>query len=360
MSLARLCVSNAISACVKGILPIMPLLFVVPNISLADGIPVDVSAIEKYQARLETTLYCSVESINPVKIVSESNAILETVAAVASIVEKGELVAGQKNFYLLKEVETLAEEIAIADTGIAYREKELTRINQLYKANSTSESAKDKLEFEMRDLLSQRKMLSIEKSVLEHKLEKLQHFAGAKSQVADIHAHVGESVQEGQPIATLLPLDSKRLRCDAPFSKLNQVNDDKTVFQYGGQEVPLESVSNAVIEQTNIANLFFRLDGELSRKLFFKQRLAVSMRVKRDRLYKIPVDALRFSQDSKPFIWVVNGEEKAERKQIELAETYRSYQLVQSPLSNYRYVVIRGSERLREGSRVRFVSIDKL
>lgn len=325
---------------------------------------VQIAKVEAWQGGATNNLHCEVTAPYLHQVTSQGEAKLNWILPAGSQVIKGQLLAEQDSFYLLRNLEKLENDRAFAQSQLDYNKSEYDRLNSLRSQQLVSVS-------QLNDLLRQKtqaklllQRLDIQIFEARHRLDHSKHFAQISGQVVETQAMPGAHLDIGDPVLSLLAQEDKELTCELPLAKYRQSNQLKNVqFSLGERALLTIKRRDFQLQQdTQSLRLYLALNaapGQMRSPLFFGERLEVLMRYQKPGLSKIPYDAMEL-QENGYFIWQLSNDNTVQRLPVKLVSSQTEHFLIESSLVGGETLITLGKKGLSNGQQVIPSRADKL
>lgn len=319
--------------------------------------PVQVAVVKTQTVSNQISLIGTTEAISESTVASEISGLVEHFPVKeGNFVKKGALLANLKETELRLRLKGAVAAKKRIEANLLNAEKELERVSKLKETNSIAERQYDNAFYTYQALseeLLQRES-EIELLKYEHKQQKvLAPFSGF---VAKEHTQIGEWINKGGPVVTLLDLDNIRITVDVPERYSVLLVPKKSV------KISIKSVSEnlfsgkiySVLPQgdpnsrtfpvrIHIANTDHKIKSGMEAMVTFN--LATQKKA-----LLVPKDTVVTSGDNRLVFMVNDG--KAIPVPVKIIGYYDGDVAVEGNLKPGVRVVIRGNERLRPGQPV--------
>jgi len=319
--------------------------------------PIQVAAVEKQMVSDQISLVGTAEAVAESLVAAEVSGIVEHFPVKeGDFVKKGELLVSLRSTDLqlrLKVAIAIREKIK---ANLGYAEKELARVVQLKNTDSIAERRYDEAFYNHRALLQAMLESEAEIERLEYDIQQKKVFAPFAGFVAKEQTQVGEWIQVGGSVVTLVDLDQIRITVDVPERYAVMLSTESEV------KVMVKSVSNdpfsgkiyAVLPQgdpnartfpvkINLANADFKIKSGMEATVTFILQGTKSALL-------VPKDAVVTAGNNKLVYSISDG--KAMPISVKTLGYYGGHVAVEGNLKPGDQVVIRGNERLRPGQAV--------
>jgi len=274
-------------------------------------------------------------------------------------VKKGQLLARLKSTYLrLRLKGALASRDSI-QANLENAEKELNRLSELKKTKSIAEKNYDTALYAHRALLKTLVQRQSEIEQLQYEIKQKKVVAPFAGFVAKEHTQVGEWINSGGAVATLLDLSAIRITVDVPEKYA------VTLSKQGQVRVELRSISNspitgrisAILPQGDPTSRTFPVRIRLTNPEFkiksgMEAIVTFSLRDKKKALL-VPKDAVVTTGNNRLIFSVTNG--IVMPVNVKILGYYDGNVAVAGNIKSGDQVVTRGNERLRPGQPVQIL-----
>jgi len=323
-------------------------------------VPVRVAIVEKKMVSDQISLVGTAEAIATSIVAAEVSGVVEHFPVKeGDFVKKGKLLVSLRSTNLKLRLKGAFAAREINKANLQNSEKELTRAIKLKETNSIAEKNFD-IAFFAHSALSQgllQKEAEIEQ--LEYEITQKKVVAPFSGFVAKEHTQVGEWIESGGPVVTLIDLEQIRITVDVPERYAVML------IPQGEVKVLIKSISNdllagriyALLPQANpdsrtfpvrinIANPEFKIKSGMEAMVTFN--LATSKNA-----ILMPKDAIVTQGNNKLVFFVADGQ--AMPVNVKVLGYYDGDVAVEGNLEPGTPVVIRGNERLRPGQAVNVI-----
>jgi RND family efflux transporter MFP subunit len=184
---------------------------------------------------------------------------------------------------------------------------ETQRVKQLYQKQSVTD-------VDYQKALAGEKMISEKLNHATNQLNDTKLIAPFSGYIQKINFEVGELINTGMPLATLIDINSFVVECDVPASVLAQINNE-TQYQVQSNllnQAPVKVTLINYLKKANSSQLY-RFQFELSKNELTRVQAGITVTVlincqcKNEQQLSVPVEAV-FNRNSKPQVWVYNTE----------------------------------------------------
>ena len=326
----------------------------------ANAVPVRVAVVEERVISEQTAIIGSTEPVRQSTVAAEISGRVEAFYVKAGdFVEKdAPLVSLESKGLALRVKGVIAAKEGI-EAKLVLAEKELSRVAKLKGTNSVAAKQYDEAFFNHIAFTKDLERSEVEIEQLQYDITKKRVLTPFSGFIAEEHTQVGEWVNAGGRVVTLVDLSNIRIKVDVPEEHAVRLSPKE------GLRVVIKSLSDrsmtaeieAVLPQGDpvartfpvhirLANPQFRIKGGMEAVVTF------DVGEKRKALL-IPKDAVVSSGAQKIVYTVDQG--KAFPVTVEVVGYYNNSAVVKDGLTPGRQVVIRGNERLRPGQEVEVI-----
>jgi RND family efflux transporter MFP subunit len=322
--------------------------------------PVRVAPVVEDMVSDQVTLVGTTEAIARSMIAAEvSGSVIEFPVREGDFVRKGQVLARLRATDLalrLKAAEATREKVR---SNLVFAEKELDRYTRLKGTDSIAESKYDKALDDYKSLKNELLRTEAEIELLRDDIQKKTVVAPFTGFVAEEHTQVGEWINVGGPVVTLLDLGQIRITVDVPERYAIQLSQDSPV------RVVVTSLSNdtfsgkisAVLPQGDMNARTFPVRIELANadlkiRSGMESTATFNLGTKKKALL-VPKDAI-VTAGTNRIVFVVAGS-VAQPIPVQVIGYYDGNVAVEGPLQPGAQVVIRGNERLMPGQPVQIL-----
>ncbi len=319
--------------------------------------PVQVAAVKTKTVSNQISLVGTTEAISESTVASEIAGLVEHFPIKeGDFVKKGDLLANLKETELRLRLKGAAAAKKRIQANLQNAEKELTRVSKLKKTNSIAEKQYDTAFYTYRALSQELLQKESEIELLEYELKQQKVLAPFSGFVAKEHTQIGEWINKGGPVVTLLDLDNIRITVNVPerYSVLLASQSDV--------KISIKSISNTLFSgkiysvlpqgdpnsrtfpvRIHLANSDHRIKSGMEAIVTF------NLTTEKKALL-VPKDAVVTSGDNRLVFMINDG--KAIPVSVKIIGYYDGDVAVEGNLKPGIQVVIRGNERLRPGQPV--------
>jgi RND family efflux transporter MFP subunit len=323
-------------------------------------VPVRVAIVEKKMVSDQISLVGTAEAIARSIVAAEVSGVVEHFPVKeGEFVKKGKLLVRLRSTYLKLRLKGAFASREKIKANLQNAEKELNRVLKLKETNSIAEKNFDLAFYSHRALSQELLQKDAEIEQLEYEIKQKKVLAPFSGFVAKEHTQVGEWIDGGGPVVTLLDLEQIRITVDVPERYAVML------IPQGEVKVMVRSISNdllagrifALLPQANpdsrtfpvrinIANPEFKIKSGMEAMVTFN--LATSKNA-----LLIPKDAIVTQGNNKLVFFVADGQ--AMPVNVKVLGYYDGDVAVEGNLEPGTPVVIRGNERLRPGQAVNVI-----
>ncbi|WP_125783122.1 efflux RND transporter periplasmic adaptor subunit [Pseudoalteromonas rubra] len=317
---------------------------------------VSVAEVEAWEKGMVQRFWCNVSTPNRYQISSHGNALLEWIKPIGSYVKQGEVLAQQQTYYLQRDVNTLELELAAANIEKDYERTELSRLQKLDR-QVLSEFALQEQEnkFKLAELKAKQLQQKLETSL--YRLAHLAHQAPVDGVVVEMHVEPGESISQGQLLATIEPTEQRELQCQLPVKKYHELSgvaglmsasytlqDNGTLHYLRGNQI--------AATEKQVVNFILGFDAHQGSKPLVGERTLVEMSLPTSGLASVPYDALEITSGGY-YIWHVKEDQSVDRLPVEMLFNINDKAIVRTQLVPGNQVITTGKRGLSVGDTVK-------
>jgi RND family efflux transporter MFP subunit len=321
---------------------------------------VHVSSVIEEMVSDQVTLVGTTEPVARSTVAAEvSGSVKDFPVREGDFVKKGQVLARLKSTNLalhLKAAEATREKVR---SNLVFAEKELDRYTRLKGTDSVAESSYDKALDAYKSLQSELLRTEADIEVLKDDIRNKTVVAPFTGFVAEEHTQVGEWIDVGGPVVTLLDMGHVRIMVDVPERYAIQLSQDGTV------RVTVTSLSDetfsgkisAVLPEGDMNARTFPVRIELANpdlkiRSGMEATATFNLGAKRKALL-VPKDAI-VTAGTNRMVYVAAGG-VAQPVPVKIIGYYDGNVAVEGPLQPGAPVVIRGNERLMPGQPVQIL-----
>jgi RND family efflux transporter MFP subunit len=289
------------------------------------------------------------------RVAAEVPGMLSEVAEVGTRVAQGDTLARLNDRELRLQLALDTAELERHKARLEYLGRQVDRIAQLARTNTSAEAELDQLRAE-RDMLAQELAASAtarERTLYD--IERTRIAAPFPGVVVERLANPGEYLERGMAVVRLVNIDSLEIRAQAPIESLRSVRPGDVLQVRNGLTVAETRVRSVVPVGDRISRMLeLRLAlegpdwvvGEPVRVAISQGRPVAALTVPRDAL------VLR---EGATFLYKITPDNIARRVDVVTGEGVGDRIVVQGDLHHGERVIIRGAERLQDGHPVRLL-----
>lgn len=324
--------------------------------------PVEVAPVMEKMVSEQVTLVGTTEPKVKSIIAAEVEGLVEAFPVKeGDYVKKGAVLARLRSTDLnirLKGARASKEE---AEARYRFAQKELARNEKLKQANSIAAKRYDEVLYEFQALEQQVVRYDAEIEEINDKIRKKRVTAPFSGFIAEEHTEVGEWIEKGGRVVTLINLSFIRITVDVPERYIIQIRpDDAVQVVVGAYSVqPVAGTISAILPEGNPESRTFPVrlnvpNRDLKLKSGMEALVTFNLGAnKKKRSLLIPKDAVVAANGNR-IVFVVNSG-VAQPVNIKITGTYGTNVAVAGFLNPGDKVVIRGNERLMPGQPVSVV-----
>lgn len=233
--------------------------------------------------------------------------------------------------------------------------KETERLEKLHNAKSLSDNDYDKA-------ISGLQQLKVQLQANQNKLDYTRLYAPVNGYVKSVNFSLGEMVNVGTPVITLLDLNGLEVELNVPFALYKQRDHIKRIvchFSGDTKYIPTMKLLS-VIPQSDGTQLYkMRLaftDTDAAKTVTAGMNVSVDVETKDSeadkKAFTLPMRAV-FREKEKSYVWVMNADSTVSKKEIKLnGMDNKGKLIVTSGLNGDEQVVRAGVNSLSEGEKV--------
>jgi RND family efflux transporter MFP subunit len=319
--------------------------------------PVEIAIVKTKTVSTQISLVGTTEAISESTVASEISGLVEYFPIIeGDYVKKGDpLVNLKETESRLRLKGTVAAKKRI-QANLQKAEKELKRVSKLKETNSIAEKQYDTAFYTYRALSQELLQNESEIDLLNYEIKQQKVLAPFSGFVAKEHTQIGEWINKGGPVVTLLDLDNVQITVDVPerYSVLLAAQSNVNVFIKSVSNNPFSGKIYSVLPQGNpdsrtfpvriyLANPDHKIKGGMEAMVTFN--LATEIKA-----LLVPKDAVVTAGNNRLVFMVNDG--KAISVPVKIIGYYDGDVAVEGNLKPGIQVVIRGNERLRPGQPV--------
>jgi len=344
---------------------VLTLVFLVPVFSAEDAgksqgpppAPVRVAMVEKKMVSEQISLIGTTEAIATSVVASEVSGVVEHFAVnEGDFVNKGQLLVRLSSIDLSLRLKAARAEKERIRANLENAKKELERVGNLKETNSVAEKRYDEVLYAYQALSKELQRSEAEIERLEYEMKQKKVMAPFSGFVAKEHTQVGEWVNAGGPVVTLVDLGEIRITVDVPerYVVMLAPQSEVKVLVKNISNDPLSGKIFAVLPQGNPEARTFPVRINLQNpghkiKSGMEAMVTFTLSTQKNALL-VPKDAVVTMGNNRMVFLVADG--KAVPVGVKILGYYDGNVAVEGNLIPGTPVVIRGNERLRPGQAV--------
>jgi RND family efflux transporter MFP subunit len=308
----------------------------------------------------QITLVGSTEAIARSIIAAEVSGLVEAFPVrEGDFVKKGELLARLRSTDLVLQLKAAEAGREKARSNLLFAEKELSRYTKLKGTNSIAESKYDQALDQYQSLKQELLRTEAEIALLKDDIQRKKVVAPFAGFVAKEQTQVGEWIQVGGPVVSLVDLGRIRITVDVPERyavQLSRKSPVRVLVESVSDEAFLGEIS-AILPEGDLDARTFPVRVELANPGFkirsgMEARATFSLGTQRNALL-IPKDAVVTAGTNRLVFLVASS--VAQPAPVQVIGYYDGNVAVEGPLKLGDRVVIRGNERLMPGQPVQIL-----
>lgn len=319
--------------------------------------PVQVAAVKTETVSNQISLVGTTEPVFESTVASEISGLVKYFPIKeGDYVKKGDLLANLKETELKLRLKGAVAAKKRIQANLQNAEKELKRVSKLKETNSIAEKQYDNAFYTYRALSQELLQKESEIELLEYELKQQKVLAPFSGFVAKEHTQIGEWINKGGPVVTLLNLENIRINVDVPerYSVLLTPQNNVKVSINSVSNTPFSGKIYSVLPQGNPDSRTFPVRIHLENtdhkiKSGMEAMVTFNLATEKEALL-VPKDAVVTAGDNR-LVFVVN-DGKAISVPVKIIGYYDGDVAVEGNLKPGIKVVIRGNERLRPGQPV--------
>jgi len=319
--------------------------------------PVRVSAVEQKMVSEQVSLIGTTEAAAESTVASEVSGIVENFPAKeGDFVKKGRLIvklSSEETNLRIKGARAQSEKIR---ESLLFAEKELRRFTKLKETNSIAANKYDEVLYNFNSLTQELKRSDAEIESLLYELKRKEVFAPISGFIAKEHTEVGEWINAGGPVVTIVDLERIKINVDVPerYAVLLSSKSDVKVSIKSLPGKQLAGKVQAVLPSGNAGSRTYPVrilipNPGLKIKSGMEAAVLFSLDGGKNALL-VQKDAVVPAGDNRMVFTVKEG--KAFPVMVKVLGYYDGNAAVEGDLKPGDKVVIRGNERLRPGQPV--------
>ncbi|QTL36455.1 efflux RND transporter periplasmic adaptor subunit [Pseudoalteromonas viridis] len=317
---------------------------------------VSVAELETWEKGMVHNFWCSVSTPSRYQVSSHGTALLEWIKPQGSFVREGEVLAKQHTFYLEREVKTLELELAAAKITQEYEQRELRRLKKL--------SMEVLSEFDLQEQENKFKLAELNVKQLQQKLEasryQLAHFehkAPVSGVIVEMHVEPGQSITQGQLMATIEPSEQRELKCQLPVDKYRAFSGvaglmNATYRTKDNQSLHYLRGNHIANKEAQVINFILGYEANPGQDSLVGERVSVELSQHRAGLASIPYDALEITNNGY-FVWYLRGDQTVDRQSVDVLFNVQDKAIVRTKLAPGNQVITTGKRGLTVGDKVK-------
>jgi multidrug efflux pump subunit AcrA (membrane-fusion protein) len=297
-------------------------------------------------------IFCTVTSELDEIISSQADAELNWLLPQGSLVQKGQIVAKQDDYYLGQRVKVLQLELEKSQVDSDFFEGEYERLVSVSeKHRSVRQFEEARRQFEKSILNKKILQKQLEETI--YRYEQLIHYAPVTGEIDVLHASLGEYLTIGEPIIHIIPAENKKFKCSVPmdlylrserFSNSRFMLEDQRVLQVVRSSLKLA-------EESQTLYIYLSADSPQDNEYLNGQRVKVLMSIAKDGVLEIPFDSLNID-NKQYYVWKLFENNTVEKVDVELLSTMKASAVVKSTLTVKDRVIVKGKKNLTGGRKV--------
>jgi RND family efflux transporter MFP subunit len=337
-----------------------------PSILLAEGpgkgngpppSPVQVATVKTKTVSNQISLIGTTEAISESTVAAEISGLVEYFPIrEGDFVKKGDLLANLKETELRLRLKGAIASKKRIEANLKNAEKELSRVTKLKETNSIAEKQYDNALYTYRALSQELLQNESEIELLNYQIKQQKVLAPFSGFVAKEHTQIGEWINKGGPVVTLLDLDTIQITVDVP-ERYSVMLLPQSNVQISIKSISRDTFSGKIYSvlphgdpnsrtfpvRIHLANPDHIIKSGMEAMVTFN--LATEQKA-----LLVPKDAVVTAGDNR-LVFIVN-DGKATSVPVKITGYYDGDVAVEGNLKPGDHAVIRGNERLRPGQPV--------
>jgi membrane fusion protein (multidrug efflux system) len=322
--------------------------------------PVRVAPVTEKMVSDQITLVGTTEAIERSTVAAEVSGLVEDFPVrEGDFVKKGELLTRLRSTDLALRLKATLATRGKVRANLAFAEKELTRYTKLKDADSIAASKYDEALYQYQALEQELLRTEAEIELLKDDIQKKKVMAPFAGFVAKEHTEVGEWIEVGGPVVTLVDLERIKITIDVPERyavQLSRKSSVRVLIASISNEPSMGEISGILPEgdpqartfpvHVSLLNPGFKIRSGMETKATF------NLGTQKNALL-VPKDAI-ITAGTNRLVYVV-ASSVAQLVNVQVTGYYDGNVSVEGPLKPGDRVVIRGNERLMPGQPVQIL-----
>jgi RND family efflux transporter MFP subunit len=324
-----------------------------PALAIGTAPLVKIAKIKAWQQGDISLINCEVSVPFLTAFSSESDAKLTYLLPKGSEVEKGDLIAEQQNYYYLKQLSRLEQELAVSTAELKFNTKEFNRLSSL--DNMISATTLENFSLKRKQSKGKQQQVISEIDELDHRIKRLRFFAPKAGTIVNTYSEPGEHLTQGKKVLSFLSNNEKEINCKVPVAEFSV--DKQAVFSLLNDNKQLLNVKriNQVVDNTSqFVNVYLNTENAEIPQLL-GQRIKVKMSSANSSLTRLPVDGLNLAKAG-DYVWRIDGDGRVAKVFVKLISNQSGYFLVESSLKAGDRVITLGKAGLTINQHVNVIS----
>lgn len=319
--------------------------------------PVQVALVKTKTVSNQISLVGTTEAISESTVAAEISGLVEYFPIrEGDFVKKGDLLANLKETELRLRLKGAVAAKKRIEANLQNAEKELKRISKLKETNSIAEKQYDNAYYTYRALSQELLQNESEIELLNYQIKQQKVLAPFSGFVAKEHTQIGEWINKGGPVVTLLNLDTIQITVDVPerYSVMLLPQSNVKISIKSISSDPFSGKIYSVLPHGDPNSRTFPVRIHLKNtdhkiKSGMESMVTFNLATQKKALL-VPKDAVVTSGDNRLVFMINDG--KAILVPVKITGYYDGNVAVEGNLKPGVRVVIRGNERLRPGQSV--------
>ncbi|WP_299768444.1 efflux RND transporter periplasmic adaptor subunit [uncultured Pseudoteredinibacter sp.] len=298
----------------------------------------------------------TVISLRDALLSAEISGRLEWLAEVGDTVEKGDTIAKIDDHLLTLQLRNDQAQIKRIKADLSYQRRQQERLSKLLQNNSVAKNELDQVESRIGILQQDLAIAEINSERAQYQLDRSKVVAPFSGVIANREMNLGELTQIGSPLLRLVDTEQLEISVNAPLrvARFNQPGTMVAVYR-DQQEISTEIRGAVPVgdERSRMMELRLKLQGS---EWLIGEAVTVELAQAASRQQlSVPRDALVLRKQA-VYVFRVNGEDKAERIEVEPGAGQGNQISVTGALSAGDKVIVRGAENLKDGQALKIIT----
>ncbi len=319
--------------------------------------PVLVNEVKKQDLKEYVTVSGTLSGIIDVTMMSEtSGTILEIYKSLGDYVEKGEEIALLDNDHIRIQYEQAQASFLASEASLATANASFNSSEQLFKDGSISKMEYDNAVASLKQ--AQAGLAGAEANLEASKLsfEKSRLTAPVSGYIASTELEIGNNVTQGTKLLTIVDYTKLKLKTGVNESELFSIKKGQAVTvksELANQMLKGKITGIGMKPLTNSSTYPIEIEANNPKGNFAPGMVVVGEILSKTYRKQIYTSLNHILDDyGKKFVYVINSEDKAEKRIVELGSIIDEYVIIKSGLAEGDRLVTEGMEMLNEGAPV--------